>query len=458
MKKSVTYILILIAFGFSKSYSQSGWNLIPTGFSGASSSIFFLDSQTGWITTPTGNGWVLKSTNGGDNWIVGPTNYGMVANSVCFKDASSGIIVTGPNSGNNLATWHSNDGGIIWNGIAWIDYYGSNMRSVTLFNGQYWFCGTLTDFWNVTKSCIIEEYNVYLPWGHSATLNKIRHSPTEVWAVGDSGLVFRGTTLEYLGNPSVNLTGVSFPATNTGFVAGGNYIYKTTDSGMNWTRLHPLVPEGTYNDVFFTNNDTGWIACAGAMLYTTNGGVNWTTQWTGSGSGTEIQFINSQTGWVLWGNNVLKTTSGGNIPPPPPPPPNLASPPNGSTVNTITPLLDWDSVPFANTYQVQISTDTVLRTIVLDSNGIINSSITVPAGRLLAGTLYYWKVRGFNSGGAGGWSSYWYFSVAAAPPPPVLVSPPNNSTGNPLSVTLSWDSSQGAISYRVAVIAGFNFH
>ena len=89
MKKSVTYILILIAFGFSKSYSQSGWKLIPTGFSGACSSIFFLDSQTGWITTPTGNGWVLKSTNGGDNWIVGPTNYGMVANSVCFKEQTT---------------------------------------------------------------------------------------------------------------------------------------------------------------------------------------------------------------------------------------------------------------------------------------------------------------------------------------------------------------------------------
>lgn len=90
--------------------------------------------------------------------------------------------------------------------------------------------------------------------------------------------------------------------------------------------------------------------------------------------------------------------------------PNLQSPANNSIVNTLTPLLVWDSLVTATNYSVQIATDSLFNTIVLSqfSNA---ASYLVESGALNPNVDYYWRVRTNNDGGVSPWSDVYHFTV-----------------------------------------------
>ncbi len=95
--------------------------------------------------------------------------------------------------------------------------------------------------------------------------------------------------------------------------------------------------------------------------------------------------------------------------PPPPPAPALLSPANNATYQSQTPWLKWTVVPTATSYRVQVSTDSLFGTTVLDSTATIDS-IHVPAGRLSNNVKYYWHVNAANSGGTGAYSVKFNFT------------------------------------------------
>lgn len=120
------------------------------------------------------------------------------------------------------------------------------------------------------------------------------------------------------------------------------------------------------------------------------------------------------------------------------------------------PFFDWSDVAGATSYRIHVSTDPGF------GSTIINVSL-VPsqyqAATVLAyNTRYYWRVNATNFSGTGPWSNIRTFlTVSQAPPPPVLVSPPNGATGVSLTVTLDWNASSGATSYRVQVSTNLSF-
>ena len=254
---------------------------------------------------------------------------------------------------------------------------------------------------------------------------------------------------------------------------GNNEIYYkcSTDAGSSWgpdTRL-------TFNSA---NSDAPNITVSGSNVHitwqdtrdgnheiyykrSTDGGINWgaDTRLT-SNSGTSVRSFSTVTGaavHVVWmdtspGNWEIcyKQDPTGN-PNPLPPVPNLVSPPNGSMGQSLTPLLDWDSIAIANTYQVQVSKNSSFSTFVLDSNGIINSSVRIPTGKLSPDSIYYWRVRGINPYGQGPWSAVWNFRVLSVPPAPILVSPPNGTYNQPSTIRFIWNKPLYAASYRIQI-------
>ncbi|AFH47900.1 5'-Nucleotidase domain protein [Ignavibacterium album JCM 16511] len=90
--------------------------------------------------------------------------------------------------------------------------------------------------------------------------------------------------------------------------------------------------------------------------------------------------------------------------------PNLQSPANNAIVNTLTPLLVWDSLVTATNYSVMIATDSLFNTIVLlqFSNA---ASYLVESGALNPNVDYYWKVRTNNDGGVSPWSDVYHFTI-----------------------------------------------
>jgi hypothetical protein len=92
-----------------------------------------------------------------------------------------------------------------------------------------------------------------------------------------------------------------------------------------------------------------------------------------------------------------------------PPAPVLNSPANNSTGISLTPLLDWNDVQYASGYRIQLSADSLFGTTLWDTSSVVQSQVTVPAGKLTGLTKYYWRVNATNIAGTGSWSPVWNF-------------------------------------------------
>lgn len=123
------------------------------------------------------------------------------------------------------------------------------------------------------------------------------------------------------------LTKVKFADSNTGWILGENYIYKTSDGGNLWIPQDSTGGEGTAltvlnaNTVFYsfvTIPDSIYELHPRGLKRTTNGGITWQIVDTISFLWNDIQFINDQVGYG--GGRSLpvshpmlrKTTDGGS--------------------------------------------------------------------------------------------------------------------------------------------------
>jgi hypothetical protein len=110
----------------------------------------------------------------------------------------------------------------------------------------------------------------------------------------------------------------------------------------------------------------------------------------------------------------------------------------------------WHPSRLANTYNLQIATDSPFDSTVYDQHGIRDTFMTVTS--LHYSTTYFWRVRGTNSEGDGTFSSVWSFTSAVAPPAtPALLAPGSASNGQLPNVKLIWRSSPHADRYHLQV-------
>ena len=91
----------------------------------------------------------------------------------------------------------------------------------------------------------------------------------------------------------------------------------------------------------------------------------------------------------------------------PPPTPVLIC----DTTNVpLTPTLDWNDVPTATAYRIQVSTSPAFSSTLI--NAIVSvSQYAVPSGILNYSTHYYWRVSAINAGGQGLYSSVCSFTT-----------------------------------------------
>jgi hypothetical protein len=89
--------------------------------------------------------------------------------------------------------------------------------------------------------------------------------------------------------------------------------------------------------------------------------------------------------------------------------PSLSSPGNGTGNLTTAPVLAWIPAVHSSSNQVQVSLSPSFAAPVFDQSGITGQSVPVPI--LVTNTTYYWRVRGYNSGGYGSWSEVRTFTT-----------------------------------------------
>ncbi len=126
--------------------------------------------------------------------------------------------------------------------------------------------------------------------------------------------------------------------------------------------------------------------------------------------------------------------------------PALSSPAAGFQTTNTMPTLNWNTVPYGNTYELQYST----------SSSFASGNVNVPGlgtsytfGSPLADGHYYWRVRAVNvNAAAGAWSASRDFTVdTAGPVAPALSSPADAATLRG-TTAFSWTAPATAAGYE----------
>lgn len=136
--------------------------------------------------------------------------------------------------------------------------------------------------------------------------------------------------------------------------------------------------------------------------------------------------------------------------------PTLIGPANGSTLNTLIPLFQWDSGnnPNATLLRLQVANDPGFTQVVSSlwyGRGTGAGQFRFPYNFSPA-TTYYWRAWLLCGDTAGPYSDVWSFTTGSGGtilPAPTLVAPGNGSTVPTTTVTLQWSSVSGAVEYLV---------
>ena len=130
----------------------------------------------------------------------------------------------------------------------------------------------------------------------------------------------------------------------------------------------------------------------------------------------------------------------------------MESPVNNALITNYSPtppILDWWDAAWADLYRVQLATNNIFNTPLVDQNNLSVSSYHL-VSPLTPNTTYYWRVRAINSiGQSGAWSSIWSFRTAILAP--TLRAPANTVLLNNKRPTFTWNSVVGGTSYTLEV-------
>lgn len=435
-------ILIISLFTITSLYSQ--WVQQSSGTSNVLTNIFFTDANTGTAIGLSGT--VRRTTNAGVNWtaqtVVNENLYG-----IFFINADTGFLC-----GNGGYITKTTNGGSSWQ---------TQTAAVVLYRSMF-FIDASTGFAAGSGGTIVKTTNSGVNWislntGSTDFLQNIKFANSQTgYAAGGDGIILKttnsGDNWSVLTTGTTELLfGLAVISADTVYCSGENGKFiKTTNGGSNWVQLTSGVVNRGVN-LHFINANTGSAACLNNnILRTTNGGISWEQQQSGV-AGQDwngVFFTSLLTGFISGsGGNILYTTTAGF---PIPAPPNLLLPANGSNNVSITPLLDWDSVASAKTYQVQLHTDSTYNSPLFDSSGISMTNVNIPSGLLQNNVQYYWRIRSSNAGATGQWSySSRFRTIVALPNAPNLQLPVNGATNVSLTPTFDWDSTSPADYYTL---------
>lgn len=137
---------------------------------------------------------------------------------------------------------------------------------------------------------------------------------------------------------------------------------------------------------------------------------------------------------------------------------SLTSPSNSASDVSVNPTLTWGSSQYAQTYTVEVSTNSGFSNIVFSQSGVTSTSVVVST-TLNYTSQYYWRVTAVNVVGSTTSNSSYSFTTEDVPPPPGsfnLSSPAGGSTGVSKTPTFTWAASSDASSYILVVSQNSN--
>lgn len=444
----------------------ANWQQVPSGYSTSFQNTFFVNVNTGWVVGQYGA--IIKTTNAGANWYSQSSGVSNLLMYTHFYNSQTGwitgaggVVLKTTNGGVN---WVSKSAGTSTNlnciyfinsTTGFVDGDNGTIRKSTN-GGDNWYNITTPLTYNLDKFFFINENTGWVT-GINGTVLKTTN--------GGNNWLFTYTGVYCW------ITAVHFFDIYTGYACGGDYndttsgvVLKTVNGGINWTlTTHPTIPWMSF--ISFTSPDTGWcVGQNGKIMKTVDGGITipsapilntplnnstvntlspyLTWYQTGGATNYTVQVSSQQefttitdsittinTGyyvpstkltngqsyfWRVKANNAMGSSAWSTIwkftMQYVPQSPVLVSPANGSTIYTLRPNFDWDTVLGASKYHIQVSSISNFSNIV-DSATVNSSNYLIPFDKLQNNQTYFWRVKAKASSIESSWSSVWTFSV-----------------------------------------------
>jgi len=315
-------------------------------------SVFFINNDTGWISTNEGK--IIKTTNAGVDWeIIVPDSTIWSYLKIQFIDPNNGWLVSFRN------ILRTSDGGITWitsilpdaislralnfvderngisvgiNGEIYITTDGGinwekKFKRVPFFSGNCcFFLNTEVGFIGTDDGRILKTTNVGIEWlsiydNDSVSIWNIYFINDSLgWATGYPSVILRTTnggnnwirTYDNFWNNYIS--SIQFTTDSIGWACNyqqGEVLY-SDDGGLSWIQKN-LPVNKYFTDVLFTSLDVGYlIGEEGSVLRTSNAGITWVSKNFNTGQYVnDICFADDSTGLAVGFQYIAKTINGG---------------------------------------------------------------------------------------------------------------------------------------------------
>jgi len=115
----------------------------------------------------------------------------------------------------------------------------------------------------------------------------------------------------------------------------------------------------------------------------------------------------------------------------------------------------WHRVDGAINYLLQVSSDIEFNNIIIDEEGIVDTSLFCSSLNL--GQNYFWRVKSMNQNSESPWSEIWSFKLISQLDQPQLLYPINNSYVTKYDIAFIWYSVENASDYQIQVATNSTF-
>ena len=314
---SIGYVVGYPSFAAKTTDFGDTWQDISSiiNLSGELTSVYFLNSDTGFVGRDNFNSPMFKTENGGITWsaVAGFTGqscytikflndtlgYAGAYNSRIFRTINGGINWIQQTSFQTNEKVTSIDFSDLTNGIA-----VTNSYIYRTSNGATW-TGTFNSAPNFISAAFSPNGNIVLgdEFGGLRTASNFGNTYTN--ANNQSGFF--------------NFKRIKFADAQNGWVAGeGYFIMKTTNGGTTWTSTNPSTYYEYLNDMVVLSPNKVIIVAGdinnngSRVITTTNGGTSYSEQILSTSGLNAVSFPSATTGYIVGNNGVaFKTTNGG---------------------------------------------------------------------------------------------------------------------------------------------------
>ena len=455
-------ILLILLTKEDVMFSQTDfWEQVSSPSTEAIRSLVISPNNTIFTATALPEHSIFRSTDNGGTWtLLSQEGSSLALNADGHIFAGNSDFLCPLEGCPGAGLFRSYDNGVTWSSIGLDIYF---VHPIIVNANDYIFVGTYRCFEN-QHGFLVCESKGYQSTDNGANWTQTGVDSINAFALNSSGHIFAATDngLDLSTNDGNTWTQVGLQDTevvalainDNGYIFAGTRgygLFRSTNNGQSWlqtglvdTSLSSLVIN-SLDHIFVGTGDNG-------IYRSMDNGVSWTSINEGLTNLDIRSLAINVAGFIFTGTSsgaIFKSIESTTLSIPSAP--VLIAPLNGASNQPTTLTLVWRSSPFAQSYRLQVSTDSLFTMIIFDDSTLTDTTREISSLSTL--TSYFWRVQAKNEFGTSIWSSLRKFTTT----PQVTKQYAISRSWNLLSIPLTIDDRRKSILFPSATSNAFSF-